>query len=177
MFSVGNIKREYLLVAATVIILIICYQLALKRTIEAWQINRQLKAQMAQSSDLSVQPDYIERKTANLNHILDLYKVDTLNFRNETLSKISSIAEEENVKLSEVPNQNTTYHIKEFSIQELSFEGDYSSLVKTINNLQHARGIGFLRSAVIKKIEAHANNNPADKLVFQVYLEMDGTQK
>jgi hypothetical protein len=177
MFSAENIKREYLLVAATVIILIICYQLAFKRTIEAWQINRQLKTQMTQSSDLSIQPGYIERKNTNLSRILDLYQADTLNFRNEAVSKISSIAEAENVKLAEVPNQDQTFHIAEFSIQRLSFEGDYSSLVKTIGDLQHAKGIGILRSAIIKKVKSHTTNDAAPKLVLQVYLEMTEAQK
>ncbi|HTK18442.1 MAG TPA: hypothetical protein VL442_02965 [Mucilaginibacter sp.] len=132
---------------------------------------------MSQSSDLSIQPGYIERKSANLNHILDLYKVDTLNFRNEAVSKISSIAEAENVKLAEVPNQDPTYHIAEFTIQRLNFEGDYPSLVKTIGDLPHAKGIGILRSAIIKKVESHTTNDTATKLVLQVYLEMIEAQK
>ncbi|HTD41989.1 MAG TPA: hypothetical protein VK671_15275 [Mucilaginibacter sp.] len=172
MFNTGNIKKEYLLAAATAIVLIICYQLAFKKTIEAWQIDRQLKTQLAQSSDMSIQPGYVERKNVNLDRVLDLYKADTINFRSNIISKISSVAEAENVKLAEVPNQDPAYRTSQFTIQKLSFEGDYSSLVKTISNLQKEKGIGIVRSAVMKTVASHANNDEVKKLILEVYLEV-----
>jgi len=177
MFNRQYLKKEYLLIAATVITLTICYQLAFKKTITAWQINKQLKSQLVQSSDVSVQPGYIQRKNANLDRILDLYKADTINFRSNIISKISSIAEGENVKLAEVPSQDPVYHNMLFIIQKLSFEGDFFSLMKTLNVLQSTPGIGMVRSIGIKSVGLHTSNDEIKKLILAVYLEINATQK
>src|SRR5260370_37700569 len=103
-------KKEYLLAAATMLLLLICYQLAFKKTIVAWQLNRGLKQKLAQSTDVSQQPEYQERKNANLGKLIDLYKADTTEFRSNILSNISAIAENENVKLTEVPTRDPLYN-------------------------------------------------------------------
>jgi len=59
---------------------------------------------------VNFQPGYSERKSANISRILNMYKVDTVNYRSNIISKISSIAEKENVKLSEVPVEDPALH-------------------------------------------------------------------
>ncbi|MFI5139337.1 MAG: hypothetical protein ACHQIM_16060 [Sphingobacteriales bacterium] len=165
------IKKEYLLIAASIILLLLCYQLAIKKTIEAWQINKQLKAQMAQAADLSYQPAYLERKNNNLSKIISLYKTDTVTFRSNTISAISSIAEKENVKLSEVPLQDPMYHTDKFIIQKLNFEGGFFALTKVFNQLQATSGIGVVRAASYKVIGLMSGEDDVKKLVLEVYLE------
>src|SRR4051812_19276275 len=131
-------KKQYLLIAGAIVLLLLSYQFAFKRTIEAWQINKNLKTQIAQSSDLSLQPAYLERKSNNLSKILNLYKTDTVAFRSNIISTISLIAEKEGVKLSDVPLQNALYRTDKYIIQKLSFEGGYFSLVKVLNALQNS---------------------------------------
>lgn len=165
------IKKEYLLVAATALLLLICYQLAFKRTLEAWQTNRQLKAQLAQAADLSYQPAYLERKNNNLARIIDCYQADTAAFRSNSISTIASIAEKEQVKLSEVPVQNPLYHTDRFIIQKLNFEGNFFTLAKMLNQLQALKGIGIVRSADYKTTENRSGPGSARKLMLEVYLE------
>jgi hypothetical protein len=166
------LKKEYWLVAATIIVLLLSYQLAFKKTLEAWQHNTSLKHQLAQSTDLSYQPEYQERKNNNLGKIVNLYKADTLNFRSNIISIISSIAEKENVKLTEVPTQDPLYRTPQFIIQKLNFEGDYFSLAKVLNELQRAKEIGVIRGAMYKMTALHLNANDSKKLVLEVYLEI-----
>ncbi|CAN5123014.1 hypothetical protein BH09BAC6_BH09BAC6_35640 [soil metagenome] len=166
------IKKEYLLIAATVVLLFICYRVAFAKTAEAWQLNRQLKTQLAQATDLSYQPEYLERKRNNLAKIINLYKADTIDFRSNIISTIASIAEKENVKLTEVPTQDPFYHTDKFIIQKLSFSGDYFALSKVLNQLQAAKGIGIARGAAFKTMRNRSNGNDINKLILEVYLEI-----
>lgn len=165
------IKKEYLLIAASVILLLLCYQLAFKKTLAAWQINKQLKAQLAQAADLSYQPAYLERKNKNLSKIINGYKTDTMAFRSNTISAIASIAEKEDVKLSEVPLQDPLYHTDRFIIQKLNFEGGFFALTKVLNQLQAASGIGGGRAATYRVTGLRSGADETKKLVLEVYLE------
>jgi hypothetical protein len=166
------VKKEYLFIAAVIILLWLGYKLAFKQTLQAWQINRQLNAQLEQSANLSYQPGYLQRKNANLNKVINLYKADTATFRNNSISIISSIAEKENVKLSEVPPQDPFFNTDKFIVQKLSFEGDFFSLSQTLHDLQNVNGIGMIRSASYKLTGNGVNPNEVKKLVLEVYLEI-----
>jgi hypothetical protein len=168
-----NIKKEYGLVAGSILLLLIAYQFDFKRTIEAWQLHRDLKQQAQQSGDLSYQPGYLERKNRNLDKILSFYKADTLSFRSNELSKIASIAEQADVKLSEVPSEDRTYSTAQSVIQKLSLEGDYFELVKTLRQLESASGIGFIRSVKLNSTRKHQGNDNERKMVMQVYINLN----
>src|ERR1700744_2064217 len=131
-------KKEYLLVGGAIVLLLLGYQLAFKKPIEAWKLNHSLKQQLLHSADISSEPQYEERKNINLGRVIDLYRADTSEFRGNIISKISSIAEEEKVKLTEVPTRDPLYHTYQVIIQKLNFEGDYFSLVKILNRIQAA---------------------------------------
>jgi hypothetical protein len=165
------IKKEYLLIAASLVLLLLCYQFAFRRTIEAWQINKHLKQQLTQAADLSYQPAYLERKNNNLSKIIARYKTDTIAFRSNTISIISSIAEKENVKLSEVPLQDPLYHTDKFIIQRLNFEGSFFALTKVFNELLATKGIGMIRAASYRVVGLRQGNNDTKKLVLEIYLE------
>jgi len=171
MLSRLNIKKEYLLIAASILALLVAYQVAFKKTIEAWQLHSDLKRQISQSTDLGYQPGYLERKNANLDKIIKLYKADTNNYRSIILSDIVSIAEQEKVKLSQVPTQDAVYHSSQFLIQKLSFEGDFFSLIRTINRLSVMRNIGFVRSVGLKSQRA-ANYNQSERIVMDISFQI-----
>lgn len=165
------VKKGYLLIAGAVVLLWLSYQLAIKKTIEAWQANRQLKAQLDQAAGLSYQPAYLERKDANLTAIIRQYETDTTAFRSNAVGAIAAIAEKEQVKLSEVPLQDPLYHTDHFIVQKLDFEGSFTALTRVLDQLQHTGGIGMVRSAVYKVNAARANGDEVKKLVLEVYLE------
>jgi len=171
MLKIGQIKKEYLLLAASVVMLVICYQLAFKKSIEAWHQHRQLASQAAQSVSGSFQPAYSERKSANISKILNLYKADTVNFRSNIIGRISSIAEKENVKLAEVPADDPSLHNNKIIHQKLAFEGDYFSLVKTLNELQKTPEIGVVRSIDLKSAPSNSNEHGTRPPTMAVELE------
>ena len=165
------IKNEYLLIAGTILLFLLCYQLAFKKTIEVWQINKNLKTNLNRATDLSDQPAYLERKNGNLSKILNLYKTDTINFRSNTISIIATIAAKEQVKLSEVPLQDPIYHTDQFIIQKLNFFGDYFSVTEVFKELELSTGLGVIRSAEYKFTKQNSISHLQKKLTLEIYLE------
>jgi hypothetical protein len=165
------IKKGYLLIAGAMVLLLLSYQLAIKKTIEAWQVNRQLNAQLEQAVGLSYQPAYLERKDANLTALIKQYQTDTVAFRSNAISAIAAVAEKEQVKLSEVPLQDPLFHTGQFNVQKLDFEGSFFALTRVLDKLQRTAGIGTVRSATYKLSVTRANGDEIKKLVLEVYLE------
>ena len=150
MFNKLPLKKDYLLLAGVFALLLVSYQLAFNKTIALWQVHHNLEEKLALAGDVSAQPGYLNRKGKNLESILQLYRVDSAAFRNSVISSVSLIAARENVKLLEVPVEDPFYRTDRFTIQKLIFQGDYFSLLKTLNNLQQASAIGVIRSAALK---------------------------
>jgi hypothetical protein len=165
------IKREYLLIAASLLLLVISYRLAFKKTLEAWREHSHLKTELAQSPGLEVQPAYLNRKNHNIDQIINLYKTDTIAFRSNAISAIASIAEKEGVKLSEVPTQDPIYHTDKYIIQKLDFEGDYFALTRMLNQLQATKGTGMCRSVTFMVLTTRTSVVEIKKLVLELYLE------
>ncbi|NHA02489.1 hypothetical protein G7092_01710 [Mucilaginibacter sp. HC2] len=164
-------KKDYLLIVAAVVLLLICYQLAFKNTIAAWQLNRQLNKQQLQTADVSYQPKYLDRKSKNLDHILDLYRSDTAVFRSNTISIIAVLAEKNRVKLAEVPAQDVVYNTEGAIIQKLNFEGNFFALNGFLNQLESSENVGIVR-AVEFKLEKKDAEPVAKKLVMGIYMEI-----
>jgi len=169
MFERFPIQKKHLLVVGTLLMLLLCYQLSFKKTIAAWQMNKQLNAQFAQSINLSIQPAYLERKNLNLHKIINSYRIDTNAFRSNILSTISLMAEKENVKLSEIPIQDPLYNNQRFIYQKLSFEGNFFDLTKVLDELKKGKGIGMIRSIAYKAINLHENSG--QKLLLEIWVE------
>ncbi|MDO3645235.1 hypothetical protein [Mucilaginibacter sp. L3T2-6] len=157
--------------AVLVVFLLICYRLSISRTVEAWQLNKQLTSRSAHISDISVQPSYIVRKGRNIKNILGLYRIDSAELRNNIISKIASMADIENVHLSEAPMQSAPDSTSKAVLQQLNFAGNYGNILKFLNKLQHTRGLGLVRTVIIQRDK---KLKEADKklLACQIYLEM-----
>ncbi|WP_448698210.1 hypothetical protein ACFGVR_15435 [Mucilaginibacter sp. AW1-3] len=164
-------KKDYWLPAGTILLLLICYQLAFKNTIQAFQARSRLKAQLNQVADVTYDPGYLERKARNLDRLLNRYQTDTLTLRGNTIAQVAMIAEKEGVKLSEVPVEDPAYHTAHFIIQQLEFEGAYSSLVKTLDNLAHNKTIGVLRSVSFRVTNTETADLSRIKIVMTVLVE------
>jgi hypothetical protein len=166
------LKKEHLFIIAAIMICLICYRLAFQKTIEAWQIHQQLSRQIATAADLSDQPAYLERKQANLNKIISLYRADTITFRSNIISTISGVAERGGVKLSEVPAQDPSYNTDKFIIQKLSFEGGFFAMTKVLRQLQSTTGIGMVRAFTYRSVGLKSSNDQTKKLILEVYMEI-----
>jgi len=157
-------------VAALVIFLVICYRFAVSRTVEAWQLNRQLTSRAAHVSDISIQPSYIVRKGRNIKNILDLYRIDSAELRNNIISNIAVMADIEDVHLSEAPMQSSA-DSSNAVLQQLSFTGNYNNILKFLNKMQHARKMGVVRTVIIQS-DKKLKEAYKKLLTCQIYLQM-----
>jgi hypothetical protein len=165
-------KKEHLFILSIIVALLLGYRLAFKNTVDAWQTNQQLTAQLAQSADLSYQPDYLQRKNSNLNKVIDLYKTDTVNFRSNCINKVSIIAEKENVKLNEIPVSDPAFNTEKWIVQKITLKGDYFALTKTINHIQGTAGIGVVRSINYRVPRNQSDAEKTKEMMADVFLEI-----
>lgn len=163
-------NRKYLAVAISVLLLVVCYQLAFYRTIDALNINKALQSKNALASDLTGEPGALNRQLENLDKALSQYQSDSASLRANALTIISSVAKTNNARLEEVPVEDPMFHSPQFTIQRLAFSGDFNALVKTLYRLESTQKIGMIRSVSIrssKNIETH----PSQKNVMDLLTE------
>lgn len=168
-----SFKKEYRLVLLVLFLLAMSWFFAFKKTVASWRLNRQLAVQMEQVSDLSVQPSYLMRKAANLGRTIAFFKVNTQDYRSRLLGRLGELAELEKVRVLEVPTEagDSYYSTPLFTIEKLSFEGDFFALERFLNRLGKVEGIGFIRSAEFKVTEQHTFAGSRKSLSMEVYLE------
>ncbi|MGY4538132.1 hypothetical protein ACVW0P_002552 [Mucilaginibacter sp. UYNi724] len=157
--------RKYILWAALVAFLLICYQLAFKPTIEAWSNNRVLTANAAQSNTETTKPLYQVRKKRNLDTLIARFRIDTAVFRNQVLNKIGLIAQKQNVRLTDIPVPDALSSTGSYLIQKLVMEGEYNALLYTLDQMRSTAEIGFIRSVALQMPDR-------DRLTKQQVLHM-----
>jgi len=163
------IKNKYGLWILSAALVFICYQLALKKTVEDWQLNNRLKTQLNNAGDLSYQPAYLERKNDNLSRLVKSYSADTANFRSDIIDRIASVAAEGKVKVTSVPLPDVGSPDERLIMQQLVLEGTYAALMMTAQKLYALQGIGIVRSVMLKM--PPRSQSPQKKLlVMQVYI-------
>lgn len=172
MDKLRNTKKTYLLIAGTILLLLISYELAFKKTVSAWQLHRQLQQQLTAATDMSTAPDYLFRKNKNLDQLIKSYRLDSVTFRNNVVNTIAGLAEQEQVKFTIIPADDPLYHPPRFIIQKLDFEGDFFSLLKLVNSLQTASGVGILRSVSLKTKKLIPGDDRSKKLNLEIYMEI-----
>lgn len=166
-------KKKYLLAIGAVLMLGISYRLAFSRTLEAWTLSQSLKSQLAQQSDVSYEPGYFQKQQANLSKILNLYQADSLALHNQLVNALSAIAQDENVKLLQLPMPEMVQNAP-FYLQKIAFEGDYFKLEKVLYRLENNKP-GFVRSIEISTTRKTNATDAHTTLV--VLLETTGNQK
>jgi len=162
---------EYPFLAGLAIFIYICFQLALMPTWTAYQRNRALKAQMRLSQDLFYQPEQEIQKNKNLDAILKVLRIDSLSFRNNTLSGIAFMADRAGLKLTEVPKRDSEWNTPVYFIEKLDFEGDYASELRFLDELESEKR-GYIRSFQLFSIRSTQNLGQKNRTILRIYLEM-----
>ena len=171
MQNLNILTKKYGLVAGCLLLFLIGYQLAFKKTIEAWQLNSKLNKEIITASNLTYQPGYLERKSVNLDQILKGYKVDSTLFRSNVINTIALIAEKANAKMVQVPSPDPFLHTDRFIIQKLNFQGDYFVLIRLLQKLEATHDIGVVRTAVFHDTNDRKNVREG-QLSLDVFLEI-----
>jgi hypothetical protein len=145
------VRKDLVLAIGTLLLVIACYQLAVKQTVQLWQLHRQLVLQAGEADGVSYQPDYLERKSRNLDVVLKRFQTDTMAFHNQVINNIALIAEKNGVRLKEVPDTDPSLTHPRFILQKLIFQGDYFALMRLLAELETTADIGVIRSVVLRR--------------------------
>jgi hypothetical protein len=165
-----RLNSTYLLLSGAFCLLVISYQLAFKKTIEAWQLNKKLELQI-NSATLSEQPTYLERQDKALANIIKTYQTDTVNYRNNIASQVSEVGDKEHVRIIEVPTQ-ANLSTPRYLVQKVILKGDFFALLKTLNHLQQINGGGYIRSVLLKKNPNPDRAKDDKEIVMEVFIEV-----
>jgi len=160
--------RNRLLLIAWVLILLLSWPLALKKTWEEIDLNKELKGK-GEEILLSYNPNHLKEKEEVLESLLTRYTLDSAEWKNEFWMKVSGAASRSRVSVNYNPDVRSLMPAADSAImnQRISFEGDYRNLVLLMDTLEKTQGVGFLRSASFKKVKSRGGE-VEDKLYLNL---------
>jgi hypothetical protein len=169
-------QKNKFLTPGIVLLVIMCWFLAFNKTFEAIKVHYQLKdsSQLDHNNqDLSFNSNYTERKTQALSIILESYSVDKKHWNNDVWLTVSSLAASQKVAIDftitgpHIEPDTNSIGIK----QRFSFYGDYISLVKLLNVLEHTSKIGRISDVEIKTHSKDVQSSLPDKCKLEINLQ------
>lgn len=145
--------KNKLLIPVGLILLLLCWNLAVKNTYRAVSLNKQLKRSTSEIQDLSGNPYFLKRKAAALTQVLSQYRVDSSDWQNEFWLKVSGIAASGGLQVIYQPDNNLSSSdtIEAALQQTIRFKGEFKELVCLLDSLEHSKGTGKLISACFEK--------------------------
>jgi hypothetical protein len=162
-------RKNILLIIAGVLMLIGSYKLALKKTLSAIELNRELKGASNPGNEaLAYTPEYLKRKEIVLKSVLKLYKVEPDTWQDNFWTVSSQLAAAKNVNVifnPEVATQTDSLIKNPLVLnQTIQFEGHFSDLVRLTDTLEKSRSIGRITSLTISKKKI----NSMERIVMRV---------
>ena len=153
------------------LILLICYQMAIRKTVAAWRVNLDLKKERSQTTDISTSTTYLLRKHKNLEAIVHRYTEDSTTFRSDIISRVALIASKNNISVNSVPGAAANLQTPELGVEKLELQGRFFPLLTTLQAIEHGEHIGTVRSLKISKTRPSAS--PTDEMLhMEVFLEV-----
>lgn len=154
------------------------WNFAFKNTVDAISLNRKLNFQAEDRSVIAFNPEYLNKKNKILDKVLKRYTLDSAEWRDEFWLKISRIAASKDIRGDFHPDKiNNTLSSDPASVisrQSILFEGDYTNLVGLLDSVQKTEDLGFITSAVFRKVDSRQQNERGKlnlKLLFSIAEE------
>jgi hypothetical protein len=139
-------KKNMIFFGAMIIVLYIAYQFSFKHTLQAIVLNRQLQNEGLNNRDLAGSLPQIEYQHTFYLTALKSYQVKKLDRDSRLWQAVSGMTLVNSVAISFNPSpafSADTTAIKDSIVsQQFSFKGNYFNLVKLLDTLSKANGIG-----------------------------------
>ena len=141
-------NKNYLLAGICLVLVLLCWQLAFKKTFAAVALNHELELKDQDKSAMAYNPNYLEQKHKVLGQLLSRYTVDSVAWKNDFWLAISRISELNRVNVEYNPGKLKLLGDSSdvTARQNISFEGDYGNLVRLLDSLEKTKGIGLISS-------------------------------
>ena len=162
-------NKNIILMVGIVLVLIACYHLAFRKTIEQHLIYKELILEKDLYNNVPQQLSLLKNKEQQLDSILTTYNLGSNSIQNSLLVTINSFCESNDIK---VINFNEP-HIEEnedYSLSTFNFtiEGSFNSLNELLYHLEQKTSFGEVISLSFEKRKNHRKGT--HYLQLKVYL-------
>jgi len=161
--------KNKLLLPAVIVLLLLSWNLAFKKTYDAIVLNRQLNKASTEASDLSDNPDFLKRKAEVLTLVLNRYKVDSSDWNNEFWLNVSSAAVNRGLEVIYRPEKNAlkTDSVQTGLNQSIQFRGEFKGLVQLLDTLEKSKGLGKIVSIRFEKEKRDFSDDRPEKILLK----------
>ncbi|MCJ8212046.1 hypothetical protein MUY27_20180 [Mucilaginibacter sp. RS28] len=162
------LKPEIVMIGSAILILWVAYQLAISKTVAAWQLHQKLSKQ-TDRTELSIPSSYQERINQNLAGLTQVYTADSLTFHSRLIRHLSELADQQQIKLADLPEAGNLSTGK-LNYQTVTFEGDYFHLLKALDQLEQKQGVGYIRSLTFERPVLNGPDNNPKPVRLKIYM-------
>lgn len=137
-------SKNKLLIAAAVLVFIICWWLSFSKTFSEISRNNQLTRAVGASGVQGDQAYQLQKKAAKLDTLIQHYSMDSIAFENNFLQDVSLAIEGLPVKLSYDGSKQPAEKPAAVQQKEILLQGKYSDIVKAVDALEKVYFVGGL---------------------------------
>jgi hypothetical protein len=160
--------KNRLLLAGAVVLTLLSWNLAFRKTYDAINLNAELNKKLDQKSDLSVNPHYLKQKHQVLNRVLKQYTLDSAEWKNDFWLNVSRVAAHKEVSINYNPSATRALSdsVSHIAKEEIAFKSDFKKLVTLLDSLERMKGAGLISSTRFQK-EKKLNISEAENLYLK----------
>jgi hypothetical protein len=167
-----NLSYSYknkLLIFGMILLLLLSWNLALKKTYEAILLNRQLSKANQEANNLSSNPEYLKRKAVALTHILNRYQVDSSEWKNGFWLNVSAVVANRGLEVIYQPEKNSLVRDSASTElkQSIQFRGEFKGLVQLLDSMERSKGLGKIVSARFEKEKRDFSETATEKIILK----------
>ncbi|MDO3695885.1 hypothetical protein QVZ41_13625 [Wenyingzhuangia sp. chi5] len=135
--------KNKVLVIGFVVVLILCYQLAISNTVVLKNTYHNLKEEELLFKNTPKQLSLLSQQKKYYDTLLKKYQMDGGSIQNNLLKKINSLSQEHQLKVVEFLEPHV-FSNNEMMIKTYQFtvEGDYNAIIKLVNHLEQQTVFG-----------------------------------
>ena len=168
-------NKKAIMIFLMIVVVYLAYVFSFEKAISAFALNRQLKQTEHPGEEPDVAFPQLEKKHAFYQAVLKGYKVRREDRENRLWQSISAMAIAKNVDINFSPNlgnveKDTSETAKGIVAQKFIFKGSYFNMVKLLDTLEKAQGIGRIADAKLMKKKANGNEEKSDKLTLELQI-------
>lgn len=130
-------QKNIIYVVAFIVVLIMCYKLAISNTLELKNTYQELKAEETIFESLPKEMNNLKQKKVYYDSILKKYSLHESSFQNNLLATLNEFAEKNNVKIVDflAPHIFKYENYTDFSYQ-FKLQGNYNDMLRLIYEIE-----------------------------------------
>ncbi len=157
-------QKNALLAASTLLLLLLSWNLAFRKTASEWLRHRELMAATNSNAALADQPGYLRSLNGQLDRLLDSYRVDSMTWKSDLWLTASNIAEQKQIEVDFEPAATPSLNAQTPVMQQtIRFSGHFVQLVALVDTLEKITGNGQVSSLHFKIDDA---SDKPDRLIL-----------